>query len=40
MNDLVNPNKKYNRTEEIRKLEGSSFGCPCYGFVDGVITLL
>ncbi|CAD8055051.1 unnamed protein product [Paramecium sonneborni] len=40
LSDLVNPNKKQNRTEEIRKLEGSSFGCPSYGFVDGVITLL
>ncbi|CAD8144028.1 unnamed protein product [Paramecium octaurelia] len=38
--ELVNPIKKSNRLEEIRKLEGSCFGIPSYGFVDGVITLI
>ncbi|KAM3144599.1 hypothetical protein pb186bvf_003206 [Paramecium bursaria] len=38
--ELINPQKKFSRQEEIRKIEGSGFGCPLYGFVDGVITLL
>ncbi|CAD8060806.1 unnamed protein product [Paramecium sonneborni] len=38
--ELVNPNKKSNRSEDIRKLEGSCFGIPNYGFLDGIITLI
>lgn len=40
LNELLNPTKKYNRIEEIRKIEGSNFGCPIYGFNDSVINLL
>jgi len=29
-----------NKTEEIRNIEGSNFGCPVYGFNDGVINFL
>lgn len=39
LQELVNPQKKYNRTDEMRKLEGSCFGCPIYGFVDGVLII-
>jgi fused-like protein len=39
--ELLNPSKKQTtRTEEIRKIEGSSFGCPVYGFNDAVVNLL
>jgi hypothetical protein len=31
---------RYNRVEEIRKIEGSGFGCPIYGFFDPIINLL
>lgn len=37
---MINATKKYNRVEEIRKIEGSGFGCPIYGFNDAVIYLL
>ena len=39
--ELLSPSKKQTtRTEEIRKIEGSSFGCPVYGFNDAVVNLL
>ena len=39
LNDLLN-RKNVNKFEEIRKVEGSGFGCPISGFNDGVIYLL
>jgi len=41
LNDLINcSNKKINKIDEIRKIEGSGFGCPIYGFNDGIINFL
>ncbi len=41
LNDLVNgTSKKINKIEEIRKIEGSDFGCPIYGFNDSIINFL
>jgi fused-like protein len=37
---LYHPIISYNRTEEIRKIEGSGFGCPIYGFLDPIINIL
>jgi len=39
LNDLL-IKKNLNKFEEIRKVEGSSFGCPISGFNDGIIYLL
>lgn len=39
LNDLMNK-KNLNKFEEIRKVEGSGFGCPLSGFNDGIIYLL
>lgn len=39
LNDLLTK-KNMNKLEEIRKIEGSGFGCPVFGFNDGVIHLL
>ena len=32
--------KKINKIEEVRKVEGSGFGCLPFGFNDGIITFL
>ncbi len=37
---MLNLNKKVNKIEEIRKIEGSGFGCPIYGFNDSIINFL
>lgn len=37
---LNNQNKKINKVEEIRKIEGSCFGMPFSGFNDGIINFL
>ena len=42
MNEIItHTNKKnINRMEEIRKVEGSSYGCPIIGFFDGIFIFL
>ncbi|KAL4452973.1 hypothetical protein ABPG73_012917 [Tetrahymena malaccensis] len=40
LTELLNPTKKVNKIEEIRNIEGSGFGCPVYGFNDGIINFL
>ena len=32
--------KNLNRIEEVKKLEGCDFGCPVYGFLDGLFIFL
>jgi fused-like protein len=39
LNDLLSK-KNLNKFEEIRKVEGSGFGCPISGFNDGIVYLL
>jgi len=39
LNALLSDKKK-NKQEEVRKLEGSNFGCPSFGFNDGIILFL
>jgi len=34
------PTKYITKQEEIKKIEGSNFGCPVFGFHDGPILLL
>jgi fused-like protein len=38
--ELLVPTKKINKVEEVRKIEGSCFGCPIYGYNDGIITFM
>lgn len=39
LNELLGK-KNLNKFEEIRKVEGSCFGCPISGFNDGIVNLL
>ena len=38
--ELLTNSKKINKIEEVRKVEGSGFGCLPFGFNDGIITFL
>ncbi|KRX03291.1 Protein kinase-like domain [Pseudocohnilembus persalinus] len=40
LNILFNGSKNVIKAEEIRKIEGSGFGCPIYGFNDSIINFM
>ena len=40
LEELASNKKISNKMDEVKKIEGSGFGCPLYGFYDGIINFL